>query len=61
MTREQTAPAILARRVDKSFGEHRVLDQVDLTVAEGTICEPRQLGCARGSESPVSSPRWTTC
>ncbi len=32
-----TTPAILARRVDKSFGEHRVLDQVDLTVAEGTI------------------------
>jgi ABC-2 type transport system ATP-binding protein len=30
-------PAIVARGVVKSFGEHRVLDQVDLTVAEGTI------------------------
>jgi ABC-2 type transport system ATP-binding protein len=30
-------PAIVARGVGKSFGEHRVLDQVDLTVAEGTI------------------------
>jgi ABC-2 type transport system ATP-binding protein len=30
-------PAIVARAVDKSFGEHRVLDQVDLTVAEGTV------------------------
>jgi ABC-2 type transport system ATP-binding protein len=30
-------PAILARGVGKSFGEHRVLDHVDLTVAEGTI------------------------
>jgi ABC-2 type transport system ATP-binding protein len=29
--------AIVARGVDKSFGEHRVLDQVDLTVAEGAI------------------------
>jgi ABC-2 type transport system ATP-binding protein len=37
MTSGPTTPAILARRVDKSFGEHRVLDQVDLTVAEGTI------------------------
>jgi ABC-2 type transport system ATP-binding protein len=30
-------PAVLARGVGKSFREHRVLDQVDLTVAEGTI------------------------
>ncbi|MGA2929448.1 MAG: ATP-binding cassette domain-containing protein, partial [Solirubrobacteraceae bacterium] len=37
MTSGPTTPAILARRVDKSFGEHRVLDQVDLTVAKGTI------------------------
>ncbi|MGH2915402.1 MAG: ATP-binding cassette domain-containing protein [Solirubrobacteraceae bacterium] len=37
MTSGATAPAILARGVDKSFGSHRVLDQVDLTVAEGTI------------------------
>jgi ABC-2 type transport system ATP-binding protein len=37
MNSDPTAPAILARRVDKSFGEHRVLEQVDLTVAEGTI------------------------
>jgi ABC-2 type transport system ATP-binding protein len=31
------APAISARAVSKSFGEHIVLDAVDLTVAEGTI------------------------
>ena len=37
MTSGSTTPAILARGVGKSFGEHRVLDQVDLTVAEGTI------------------------
>ena len=30
-------PAIAARGVSKSFGEHRVLDQVGLTVGEGTI------------------------
>ncbi len=30
-------PAISARAVSKSFGEHIVLDAVDLTVAEGTI------------------------
>jgi ABC-2 type transport system ATP-binding protein len=30
-------PAISARAVHKSFGEHVVLDGVDLTVAEGTI------------------------
>jgi ABC-type glutathione transport system ATPase component len=30
-------PMISARRVRKSFGEHRVLDDVDLTVWEGTI------------------------
>jgi ABC-type transporter Mla maintaining outer membrane lipid asymmetry ATPase subunit MlaF len=33
----QTAAAISARAVCKSFGEHVVLDAVDLTVAEGTI------------------------
>jgi len=32
-----TAPAISTRAVRKSFGEHIVLDGVDLTVAEGTI------------------------
>ena len=32
-----TTAAIVARGVGKSFGEHRVLDQVDLSVAEGTI------------------------
>jgi ABC-2 type transport system ATP-binding protein len=37
MTSSPATPAILARRVDKSFGEHRVLDQVDLTVVKGTI------------------------
>jgi ABC-2 type transport system ATP-binding protein len=37
MTTRPTTPAIVARGVDKSFGEHRVLDHVDLTVAEGTI------------------------
>jgi ABC-2 type transport system ATP-binding protein len=31
------APAITARAVRKSFGEHIVLDAVDLTVAAGTI------------------------
>jgi ABC-2 type transport system ATP-binding protein len=37
MTSGSVTPAIVARGVAKSFGEHRVLDQVDLTVAEGTI------------------------
>src|SRR5207248_8324984 len=37
MTDGSATPAIAARGVGKSFGEHRVLDQVDLTVAEGTI------------------------
>jgi ABC-2 type transport system ATP-binding protein len=37
MSRGTATPAIFARGVEKSFGEHRVLDQVDLTVAEGTI------------------------
>jgi ABC-type transporter Mla maintaining outer membrane lipid asymmetry ATPase subunit MlaF len=32
-----SAPAISARAVRKSFGEHIVLGGVDLTVAEGTI------------------------
>jgi ABC-2 type transport system ATP-binding protein len=30
-------PAVAARGVRKSFGEHRVLDEVDLTVTEGSI------------------------
>ena len=34
--RRSTTPTIAARGVGKSFGEHRVLDEVDLTVAEGT-------------------------
>src|SRR5581483_4827722 len=37
MTGGSRTPAIVARGVGKSFGQHRVLDQVDLTVAEGTI------------------------
>jgi ABC-2 type transport system ATP-binding protein len=37
MTSGSTIPAIVARAVGKSFGERLVLDQVDLTVAEGTI------------------------
>src|ERR1700691_1037040 len=37
MTSRSSTPAILARGVTKSFGAHCVLDQVDLTVAEGTI------------------------
>ena len=37
MISRSTTPAVFARQVVKSFGEHRVLDQVDLTVAEGTI------------------------
>ena len=35
--RRSTTPEIAARGVGKSFGEHRVLDDVSLTVAEGTI------------------------
>jgi ABC-type multidrug transport system ATPase subunit len=37
MTSGSITPAITARRVRKSFGDHRVLDAVDLTVTEGTI------------------------
>lgn len=37
MTINPNASAISARAVHKSFGEHIVLDRVDLTVAEGTI------------------------
>ena len=37
MTISPDAPAISARAVCKSFGEHIVLDGVDLTVAQGTI------------------------
>ncbi|BEP16488.1 daunorubicin resistance protein DrrA family ABC transporter ATP-binding protein [Acidothermaceae bacterium B102] len=37
MTITPTAPAISAHAVRKSFGDHTVLDGVDLAVAEGTI------------------------
>ncbi len=37
MTITLTAPAISTRAVRKSFGEHIVLDGVNLTVADGTI------------------------
>src|ERR1700678_4754175 len=37
MSSGSTTPVIMARAVSKSLGGHRVLDQVDLTVAEGTI------------------------
>jgi ABC-2 type transport system ATP-binding protein len=37
VTTSPASPAISARAVRKSFGEHLVLDGVDLTVAEGTI------------------------
>jgi ABC-2 type transport system ATP-binding protein len=37
MKPDPTTPAISARGVSKSFGEHRVLDEVDLTVRESTI------------------------
>jgi ABC-2 type transport system ATP-binding protein len=37
MTSDSVTPAVDARGVRKSFGDHRVLDDVDLTVAEGTI------------------------
>ncbi|HEX7996298.1 MAG TPA: ATP-binding cassette domain-containing protein, partial [Streptosporangiaceae bacterium] len=37
MTINPERPAITAKAVRKSFGEHVVLDGVDLTVAEGTI------------------------
>jgi ABC-2 type transport system ATP-binding protein len=37
VTINPNASAISARAVHKSFGEHIVLDEVDLTVAEGTI------------------------
>jgi ABC-2 type transport system ATP-binding protein len=37
VTINPTAPAISTRAVRKSFGEHTVLDGVDLTVAKGSI------------------------
>ena len=37
MTINTAAPAISARAVRKSFGEHVALDGVDLTVTEGTV------------------------
>ncbi len=36
-TVDRTALAVEARGVRKSFGQHRVLDGVDLTVVEGTV------------------------
>jgi ABC-2 type transport system ATP-binding protein len=38
VTISPNAPAISARAVRKSFGEQTVLDEVDLSVAEGTVC-----------------------
>ena len=37
MTLRSATPAISARGVSKSFGKHRVLSEVDLTVAAGTV------------------------
>src|ERR1700728_1247796 len=37
MTSGSTMPAVAVRGVCKSYGDHRALDEVDLTVAEGTI------------------------
>ena len=37
MTISPTAPAVSTRALRKSFGEHVVLDDVDLTVAQGTV------------------------
>jgi ABC-2 type transport system ATP-binding protein len=37
VTIDSSAPAVSTRALRKSFGEHVVLDDVDLTVAEGTI------------------------
>ncbi len=37
MSSKQSRPAIAATGVRKSFGDHLVLDGIDLTVAEGTI------------------------
>ncbi|HEY4463613.1 MAG TPA: ATP-binding cassette domain-containing protein [Streptosporangiaceae bacterium] len=37
MTSGSITPAVAARGVRKSYGDHCVLDDVDLTVAEGTI------------------------
>jgi ABC-2 type transport system ATP-binding protein len=37
MTGLSAAPGIVAREVCKSYGDHVVLDKVDLTAAEGTI------------------------
>jgi ABC-2 type transport system ATP-binding protein len=37
VTIDSAAPAVSARALRKSFGEHVVLDDVDLAVAEGTI------------------------
>src|SRR5215469_6586521 len=37
MTMSSVKPAISAQAVRKSFGEHTVLDGVDLTVAEGAV------------------------
>src|SRR5580700_8076216 len=37
MTNRSTTPGLVARNVCKSFGDHLVLDHVDLTVEEGMI------------------------
>jgi ABC-2 type transport system ATP-binding protein len=37
MTRQTSTPGIVARDVSKSFGSHRVLDNVSLTADEGSI------------------------
>ncbi len=37
MTTSPVQPMITARGVGKSFGEHLVLDRVDLSVAAGTV------------------------
>jgi ABC-2 type transport system ATP-binding protein len=46
MTDGPTRPAIVAGGVRKSFGEHRVLDEVDLSVAQGTIFSLLGPNCA---------------
>ena len=37
MTNSSTTPGLVARSVSKSFGDHLVLDRVDLTVEQGMI------------------------
>jgi ABC-2 type transport system ATP-binding protein len=40
-----TRPAVLVRGLRKSFGDHLVLDGVDLDVAEGTVHALLGPGC----------------